>query len=251
MPAGGKLTITMSRLDLDRAHAAEHAGVEAGPHVLLEVNDTGLGMDQATQARIFEPFFTTKEVGKGTGLGLSTVFGIVRQSSGTVWVESERGAGTTFSICLPEADPGWPIDSISAPEPDLALPRGGETILLVEDDERVRRLTRTVLRRHGYHVLEAQSGGDALLIGEQHQTPIDLMLTDVVMPRMSGGQLAERMRMVRPGLRVVFMSGYPDGSIVSDRVLSVDVDFIQKPIAPEALLSKIRRVLDTPARTRS
>jgi two-component system cell cycle sensor histidine kinase/response regulator CckA len=213
--------------------------------VLLSVTDTGVGMDGPTRAHIFEPFFTTKDAGKGTGLGLATVFGITQQSGGHIQVRSEPGAGTEFKIYFPRADAA-PAMVPSRPRPDeTAAPRGLETILLVEDEEHVRALAQTILRRHGYRVIEAQGPGEALLVCEQEGAAIDLLVTDVVMPRMSGPQLAKRLQAVRPAMRVLYMSGYTNDPRVCLSMVDSEFTFLQKPITPNTLARKVREVLDT------
>jgi two-component system, cell cycle sensor histidine kinase and response regulator CckA len=245
MPRGGKLTIDTRNVVLDDDYVAEHLGAKPGLHVALAVSDTGEGMDAATLARIFDPFFTTKGPGRGTGLGLSTVDGIVAQSGGTVWVYSEPGRGTTFKIYLPHTD------QAATGAGDAAAARassGSETILLVEDEPKVRALARAILQRKGYTVLEAADGAQALAIYDEHARAIDLLLTDVVMPRMSGREVAERLAALQPGLRVLFMSGYTDDAIVHHGVLEAEVAFVQKPITPDSLSEKVRAVLDAPVK---
>jgi two-component system cell cycle sensor histidine kinase/response regulator CckA len=244
MPRGGKLTVTTSDVTLDETYASEHVGVKPGVHVLLTVSDTGTGMDRATLARIFEPFFTTKELGKGTGLGLATVFGIVRQSGGSICVDSQLGVGTTFEVYFPMVEGALGPARSDVPVLDRISLFGTETVLLVEDDERVRSLVRAILLKFGYVVLEAQSAGDAFLLSEQHQGVIELLLTDVVMPRMSGRQLADRLVLERPEMKVLYMSGYTNDAVVRHGVSNSTIAFIQKPITPEPLMRKIREVLD-------
>jgi signal transduction histidine kinase/putative methionine-R-sulfoxide reductase with GAF domain/ActR/RegA family two-component response regulator len=247
MPMGGTLAIETLRADLDAAYAAAHPGVVPGKYVVISVSDTGVGMDEATRSRIFEPFFTTKEAGKGTGLGLSTVWGIVTQSDGHVWVHSEPGAGTRFEVCLPRAE--HPVEHGPPEEKDLATVRGSETVLVVEDEDQVRALVRGILTRHGYTVLEAQNGGEAFLICEQIDARIHLLLTDLVMPRMTGHELAERLTTMRPGLRVLYLSGYTEDSLARASELARGTAVLAKPLTPDALLRKVREVLDAePAR---
>jgi CheY-like chemotaxis protein len=244
MPQGGKLIISTENITFDDQGKTSQ-GINPGTYALLEISDTGAGMDVETQEHIFEPFFTTKEKGKGTGLGLSTVYGIISQSGGDVRVRSTSGEGTTFSIFLPTTD-GTPeephLDASQAPPP-----RGSETIMVVEDEALVRKLACTILRDNGYRVIEAAGSGEAILICEQGKVHIDLVLTDVVMPQMSGSQLAERLRRLCPRMKVLYMSGYTDDSVVRHGVLESDTAFIGKPFKPDVLLRKVREVLDSAA----
>jgi len=243
MPTGGQLTIETRNIDLDDDYAREHLGSAPGHHVMLAVTDTGVGMDKATQSRIFEPFFTTKDPGKGTGLGLSTVFGIAQQSGGSIWVYSEPGKGTTFKVYFPRV-----IAEVDAPHqalPPVTL-RGQETILLVEDEEQVRAVAQSILKRNGYRVIVAQNAGEALIFCEKHPGIIHMLLTDVVMPQMSGAELAKRIEKTRPDMKVLCMSGYTDDSIVRHGVLESGVAFMQKPFTPETLMRKVREVFNTP-----
>lgn len=243
MPRGGRVTIETANISLDAQTAAKHVAVIPGEYVMLAVSDTGNGMDQETQARIFEPFFTTKEVGKGTGLGLSTVYGIVKQSGGNIWVYSEAGFGTVFKIYLPRIDDAT-ANNIAKQAQESNAPRGTETILLVEDEDVVRGLTRKILMQAGYNVLDARSGDEAIRLCATHAGPIDLLLTDVVMPEVSGKEVADRLLELRPTTRVLFMSGYTDEAIVQHGVLDANVKFIQKPFTWVGLTKKVGEVLN-------
>jgi PAS domain S-box-containing protein len=247
MPRGGKLTIETSDADLDEAYAQRHAPVQPGRYVMIAVNDTGDGMDAATQARIFEPFFTTKEKEKGTGLGLSTVYGIVKQSGGYIWVYSELGKGTTFKVYLPRVED---VAAVRQPRPVLESRVGTETLLLVEDDQPVRKLSRKILERAGYNVLEAESGRKALELTRHSNGGIPLVVTDLVMPDMSGTELAAELAGRHPEIRVLFMSGYTDDAVVRHGLLAAGRAFIQKPFTPDALTRKVREILDAPAEER-
>jgi PAS domain S-box-containing protein len=241
MPQGGRLTMETANVELDQEHEYRRAGVEPGAYVMLSVRDTGSGMDAETQARIFEPFFTTKAPGEGTGLGLSTVYGIVRQSSGGICVDSEPGQGTTFRIYLPRVDK--PLDVVAPAQPPPEVLGGTETILLVEDEEEIRALTREVLQFHGYMVLEAHDVTEAMAIGARHPATIDLLVTDVIMPRMSGPALAERLVSARPGMKVLYMSGYFDNP-AQHQSLDQNARFLRKPFTPDILARTVRQALD-------
>jgi PAS domain S-box-containing protein len=255
MPDGGRLTIETGNAELDLAEA-ERRGVKAGAYVMLEVSDSGVGMDAEMQSHLFEPFFTTKDQGKGTGLGLSTVYGIVNQSGGHIRVDSQPGKGATFRVFLPRV-----LDTAAAPDAreaaparaaaeretavgDMPPPPRRETILLVEDAQRVRAVVREILDMHGYEVLEARDGAEALRISASHAGPIHLMVTDVVMPEMSGRELAQRLDPLRPDMKVLYMSGYTDDAIVRHGVLGSGMAFLAKPFTPDALAAKVREILD-------
>ncbi len=241
MPEGGKLMIETANLFLDKEYIGAHLSVKTGPHAMLAVTDTGTGMSREVQTRLFEPFFTTKPQGKGTGLGLATVYGIVQQMEGSIFVYSEPGKGSTFKILLPVAGP-----SAAKEEEEMAAPSslaGRETILLVEDEDGVRKFVRSMLERQGYRILEAAHGEAALAIAAEPANTIDLLLTDVIMPRMNGPDLADQLGRIRPRLKVLFMSGYTDRSIRLQDRLNDDSNFIQKPFTPTALARKVRELL--------
>ena len=242
MPQGGKLTLETRNIDLDSSYTLEHSLVKPGPYVQLTVSDSGIGMDEETQAHAFEPFFTTKPRGQGTGLGLAMVYGTVKQSGGFIWVYSEPGRGATFKIYLPRVDA--PVESAAPPAPVERPPRGSETVLLAEDEPAVRAIARQALERQGYTVLAAPSGADALALAAQHGATIHLLLTDVVMPGMSGRDLADRLTAQRPGIRVLYISGYTDNAIVRHGMLEPGLAYLQKPFRPDALVRKVRDVLD-------
>lgn len=242
MPEGGKITIETANIELSGEYASLHTAVRPGPHVMLTVTDTGTGMDDATKQRLFEPFFTTKELGKGTGLGLSTVYGIVKQSNGSIWVYSEPGRGTSFKIYLPRHEAAEAAHR--AGKRVRSAPRGKETILLVEDEAVVRMLAAEIMRKSGYQVLEAADGAGALRLIDDRRSFIDLMLTDVVMPGMGGRQLVERLPAFLAGMKVLYMSGYPDEAIGRHGFLDPGTPFLQKPFTADSLLRKVREILD-------
>ncbi len=243
MPKGGKLNIETANVDLDVDYFREH-GLQGqlGPYVMLSVSDDGIGMDKETQARIFEPFYTTKRIGSGTGLGLSTVYGIVKQNNGFLWVYSEPERGSTFKVYLPKAE--GDVTSEKKEQYSVTELCGTETVLIIEDDEGLREFARKFLTGKGYRVLTAENGEDALRLSEAHDGSIDLMITDVVMPKMGGKETAERLQGFCPHLKVIYMSGYTDNAIVRHGVLAPGLNFIEKPFAPEGLVRKVREVLD-------
>jgi PAS domain S-box-containing protein len=242
MPGGGRLTIETSNVFLDEEYSHVHPPVQPGSYVMLSVSDTGVGMDEKTASQVFEPFFTTKELGKGTGLGLSTVYGIVKQSGGFIWVYSEPGKGSTFKVYLPcTADRGVLPDKEGSPVEDL---RGEKSVLVVEDEESIRRLATEILGRYGYAVFSAGDGEEALRIATSHEGEIDLLLTDVIMPGMGGPELFERIRQLRPGIKVLYVSGYTNDAIVHQGVLDPGIAFLQKPYSPTSLVRKVKDVLE-------
>jgi CheY-like chemotaxis protein len=243
MSEGGKLTIKTQNVEIDEDYVWAHVGVTSGSYAMLSITDTGCGMTPEVKNHLFEPFFTTKEVGKGTGLGLSTVYGIVKQSRGNIWAYSEPGKGTTFKIYLPRVDE--PLKEMSERVLRKESPRGNETILIVEDEEEVRKLTVQILKRQGYTVLEASHGEEAINVAKGHaEEGIDLLLTDVVMPGMSGRELVGSLGFLLPKMKVIYMSGYTDDAIVHHGVLEEGVNYLQKPFTLDSLARKIREVLD-------
>jgi CheY-like chemotaxis protein len=242
MPTGGRLTIETSSVALDAVAAAAIPDAKQGHYVLLAVNDSGIGMTPTVRAHIFEPFFTTKGPGQGTGLGLATVYGIVKQSGGFITVESESGSGTTFQIYFPVVEFGASAERAASGRKLLA--HGTETILLVEDEDAVRSMVRVALQRAGYVLLEASRGTEALRVASEHAGAIHLVMTDVVMPEMSGRELVERLAPRRPDIKVLYLSGYTDDAVVRHGVLRADVAFLQKPFTMSALTNKVREVLD-------
>jgi CheY-like chemotaxis protein len=244
MPQGGKLTIETANKELDEHYAGSHVGVQPGDYVMLAVSDTGCGMDAQTRAKVFDPFFTTKEQGKGTGLGLSTVFGIITQSGGHVWVYSELGKGTTFKVYLRRQHADGTVRPTQRPL-RAPLMTGTETILVVDDDEAVRKAVRRTLAAAGYTVLMAASGAEALLVSAQHAGEIQLLLTDVVMPAMSGTALVDELAKTGRKLRVLYTSGYTDDTIGHHGVLDPGIHFLSKPFAVNELTRKVRQVLDS------
>ena len=242
MPSGGKLIIETNNAELDESYPRSHIAMKPGCYVKLCVSDTGVGIAPEVREHIFEPFFTTKKKGKGTGLGLSTVYGIVKQSGGNIWVDSQPGLGTTFNIYLPRVDET--LEEMRKKVTRKDLPAGGETILIVEDEEDVRRLVVRMLERQGYTVLEASCGNDALVLSKECKEPIHMVLTDVVMPGMSGPQLTDQLLHLYPKMKVLYMSGYTDNAIFHHGALEEGVNYIQKPFTIDGLMKKMREVLD-------
>jgi nitrogen-specific signal transduction histidine kinase len=241
MSKGGKLIIETANAELDEAYAHAHVAVTPGRYVMIAVSDTGTGMTPEVRDRVFEPFFTTKGKGKGTGLGLSTVYGIVKQSNGNIWVYSEPGKGTAFKIFLPRVDE--PAEKLKGQETGEELPRGSETVLVVEDDKEVRNLAVRILKRQGYTVLDGSYGDQAFNVCRQHKGPIHLLLTDVVMPGMDGRAISESLSQLHPEMKVLYMSGYTGDAIVRHGILIEGINYIQKPFTVEELVRKVREVI--------
>jgi PAS domain S-box-containing protein len=242
MPVGGTLVIETANVTLDEAYTASHAEVEPGDYVLMAVSDTGIGMDEKVKAQIFEPFFTTKDRDRGTGLGLSTVYGIVKQSRGSIWVYSEVGQGTTFKIYLPVTE-AMPEPVVEKPEEEVRAVESEASILVVEDEADLRQVIREILSHVGYKVTVAANGGEALLLVEEEGLRPDLLITDVVMPRMNGKQLVDRLRRTQPGLRVLYISGYTDNAIVHQGILDPGAPFLQKPFGLQELGDRVQQIL--------
>ena len=242
MQQGEKLIVETANADLDENYFREHGIKERGHYVMLAVSDTGSGMDKETMEHIFEPFFTTKEVGKGTGLGLSTVYGIVKQNNGFIWVYSEPGEGTTFKVYLPKMKEN--VEAEKKKETSVNAPVGSETVLIVEDDYGLLKLAQKVLQSCGYRILSAENGEEALKVGKEHEGQIDLMITDVVMPKMGGKKAVDRLQPLYPQMKVIYMSGYTDNAIVRHGVLAPGLNFLEKPFTPEGLARKVREALD-------
>jgi signal transduction histidine kinase len=247
MPSGGTLAIETSNADLDEAFSLSHVPTPPGPYVCVAVTDTGIGISDEIKARLFEPFFTTKERGKGTGLGLSTTYGIVKQSGGYLWCDSEVGRGTTFRVFLPRVEE--PVSQVAERKAPAPLHPGDETVLLVEDEPEVRSLVQRILKTQGYTVVTAANPDEAVAVAREFKGTIQLMVTDVVMPGMSGLQLAERLQPTRPAMRVLFVSGYTDDAMGPQGILEPGRAFLQKPFTPVALARKVREILDSDPRS--
>jgi CheY-like chemotaxis protein len=244
MPSGGKICIRTASVTLDDSYRPENTFIKNGPYVMISVSDSGQGMDRETQARIFEPFFTTKEKNKGTGLGLSTVYGIIKQSGGYVFVQSELGRGTVFTIYFPRTDE--PSEAHGATPISHQAIGGSETVLLVEDEDSVRQLVRETLESRGYHLLEAANGKDALALAAAYPDPIHLVITDVVMPGLSGHELAQQLLAARPTLKVLYLSGYAQEAFSTPAAAEAQKTFLQKPFTLQSLTRKVREILGPP-----
>jgi hypothetical protein len=244
MPGGGNLFVETENVNFDSVYPGRHPEIPRGRYVQVTVSDTGIGMGEDVMAHLFEPFFTTKKQGDGTGLGLATVYGIIKQSGGWIWAYSEPGHGTTFRILLPRVEEEVSREEVSGPDRESL--RGTETILVVEDQDDLRKMAQVILESYGYRVLEAANAGEALLHSERYAGPIQLMLADVVMPGMTGPELADRLRALRPEMAVVFMSGYSETAITDRGILDVSDSYLTKPFSPEALAAKVRKVLGPP-----